>query len=60
MHTVACPSCGLTVKVDFQPVAGLVFCPTCQKLFSPPAVSVPDSEKAQPIKVSDKRDGNAG
>ena len=35
MHSVKCPSCGVRVEVDFVPVAGQVWCPTCQKVFSP-------------------------
>jgi hypothetical protein len=34
MHSASCPSCGAVVELDFQPVAGLVWCPTCQKMFS--------------------------
>jgi hypothetical protein len=35
MHSAACPSCRNRVEFDFVPVAGLVWCPVCQKLFSP-------------------------
>jgi hypothetical protein len=37
MHLVECPTCLNRVKVDFVPVAGLVWCPTCQNTFAPPA-----------------------
>ena len=41
MHSATCPSCGTVVEVDFRPVAGRVWCPTCQKLFSQPAAIDP-------------------
>jgi uncharacterized Zn finger protein (UPF0148 family) len=34
MHSVTCPRCGTPIEVDFQPVGGVVWCPTCQKFFS--------------------------
>jgi hypothetical protein len=42
MRGADCPSCGTHVELDFLPVAGLVWCPKCQKLFSPAAVSGAD------------------
>jgi len=39
MHSVCCPSCGTRVEVDFVPIAGRVWCPKCQKLFSQPGSS---------------------
>jgi hypothetical protein len=35
MHSVKCPSCDTSVESDFRPVAGKVWCPDCEKLFSP-------------------------
>jgi len=35
MHLATCPTCGRTVALDFVPTAGLVWCPTCEKTFSP-------------------------
>jgi uncharacterized Zn finger protein (UPF0148 family) len=60
MHSAACPSCGIRVEFDFQPIAGLVMCPTCQKLFSPPVVSGPEPPKTEQIDKRNKRDGKAG
>jgi hypothetical protein len=34
MHIAVCPTCGTRVEVDFEPVAGVVWCPTCQETFS--------------------------
>jgi hypothetical protein len=34
MHCATCPICGTRVELDFLPVAGQVWCPKCQKLFS--------------------------
>jgi hypothetical protein len=41
LHPVNCPSYGTRIEVDFLPVAGQVWCPTCQKAFSPQAESSP-------------------
>lgn len=60
MHSAACPSCGTHVEFDFQAVGGLVWCPKCQKLFSPPVASGPDPQKTEQNEVSDKRNGEAG
>jgi uncharacterized Zn finger protein (UPF0148 family) len=35
MHSAACPVCQNRVQFDFVPIAGFVWCPVCQKLFSP-------------------------
>ena len=35
MHGADCPTCGIHVELDFKPVSGLVWCPKCQKLFTP-------------------------
>jgi uncharacterized Zn finger protein (UPF0148 family) len=35
MHPADCPTCGTQVELDFKPVSGLVWCPKCQKLFTP-------------------------
>jgi uncharacterized Zn finger protein (UPF0148 family) len=43
MHGADCPSCGTHIELDFKPVSGLVWCPKCQKFFSPVAVSGPDA-----------------
>jgi uncharacterized Zn finger protein (UPF0148 family) len=47
MHSAVCPSCGTCVEFDFLPVAGQVWCPTCQKLFSPPIVPKAAEENKQ-------------
>jgi uncharacterized Zn finger protein (UPF0148 family) len=47
MDYATCPSCGTSVEVDFVPVAGKVWCPTCQKLFSLPVASE-GGEKGDP------------
>jgi len=60
MHSATCPSCGTRVEVDFQPVAGQVWCPTCQKLFSPPAASGTKPEETEQVDRSEKHDGKAG
>ena len=39
MHETPCPSCGTAVELDFQAVAGVVWCPICQRPFTPPAGS---------------------
>jgi len=44
MHLATCPTCGTDVALDFIPSAGLVWCPTCQKAFSPSGMSMPDDE----------------
>jgi len=56
MHSAACPSCGKRVEVDFVPAGGLVWCPDCQKLFSPPVVPTPGSGKTEPSDIDDDRD----
>jgi uncharacterized Zn finger protein (UPF0148 family) len=50
MHSATCPTCGTRVEVDFVPVAGQVWCPTCQKLFSPSVGSEPGEtgDRAEP------------
>ena len=54
MHYAACPTCGERVEVDFLPVAGQVWCPICQKLFSP-QVEPPKQDED-----SEGRDGKVG
>jgi uncharacterized Zn finger protein (UPF0148 family) len=49
MHSVTCPSCGKCVEVDFRPTAGFVWCPNCQKPFSPPAQSGRETSSAENI-----------
>jgi hypothetical protein len=51
MHSAYCPSCSRRVEVDFLPVAGQVWCPTCQKVFSPR----PESGYAQETDKADRR-----
>jgi uncharacterized Zn finger protein (UPF0148 family) len=51
MHSVSCPTCGTRIEVDFLPVAGKVWCPTCQKVFSPR----PKSEFVQEADNADRR-----
>jgi predicted Zn finger-like uncharacterized protein len=59
MHAVSCPHCGTRVELDFLPVAGQVWCPTCQKLFSHPAVSEPAHETDQ-VDQHKEQNGSAG
>ena len=59
MHPAVCPSCGLHVELDFQALAGLVWCPMCEKLFSPPVASSCESRKSVQNDVSEQRDGRA-
>jgi hypothetical protein len=54
MHSVTCPSCGKRVEVDFLPIAGQVWCPTYQKLFSP-SIEPPKQDEG-----CEDRDGTAG
>ena len=35
MHSAECPSCRTHIDLDFKVVSGFVWCPKCQKLFSP-------------------------
>ena len=35
MHAADCPTCGTHIELDFKPVSGWVWCPKCQKLFTP-------------------------
>jgi uncharacterized Zn finger protein (UPF0148 family) len=51
MHGADCPSCGTHVELDFKPVSGLVWCPKCQKLFSPAGTGPAEEE------VSEERNG---
>jgi hypothetical protein len=46
MHVASCPSCGTRIELDFQPTAGLVWCPKCEKTFSPaPGPDTPKTER---------------
>ncbi|HEV2946014.1 MAG TPA: hypothetical protein VGX70_01470 [Gemmataceae bacterium] len=47
MHLATCPTCGTTVALDFIPTAGLVWCHTCEKGFSPSGMLAPESENAE-------------
>jgi uncharacterized Zn finger protein (UPF0148 family) len=58
MHGADCPTCGTHVELDFKPVSGLVWCPKCQKLFTPAGTEPllnPDEED-----VIEERNGDAG
>jgi hypothetical protein len=57
MHSAICPTCNQSVETDFLPVAGLVWCPTCQKTFSPRTTSEPDSEETESNKLHEDRNG---
>jgi hypothetical protein len=46
MHLATCPTCGTTIVLDFVPVAGMVWCHTCEKAFSP-SVQAPEPDKAE-------------
>ena len=56
MHSAACPSCDTRVEFDFLPVAGLIWCPKCQKLFSSPVVTEPEPQKDEQIDARDHRE----
>jgi uncharacterized Zn finger protein (UPF0148 family) len=60
MHRVVCPTCGTNVELDFNPVSGVVWCPKCQKLFSPPATSDRESGEADRNGARHEHDGNGG
>jgi uncharacterized Zn finger protein (UPF0148 family) len=45
MHTAHCPTCNTRIQLDFKPVAGLIWCPTCQKTFCYSGASETESEK---------------
>jgi hypothetical protein len=58
MHSTTCPNCGTQVEVDFKPVAGVIWCPKCQKPFSPPADDgPPDTQSLDQIDRADQRNG---
>jgi hypothetical protein len=57
MHSVNCPSCGTRVEVDFLPVAGQVWCPTCQKLFSPRSFLPEQHSGAEQVDQHQARNG---
>jgi uncharacterized Zn finger protein (UPF0148 family) len=58
MHLATCPACGTDVALDFIPSAGLVWCPTCQKTFSPSEMPAPDEQK--PEEDLAERNGDEG
>jgi uncharacterized Zn finger protein (UPF0148 family) len=60
MHGADCPSCGTHVELDFKPVSGQVWCPNCQKLFSPPVESGQDPQKTGQSDMRQKGNGEAG
>jgi hypothetical protein len=60
VHSAACPSCGTQVEYDFLAVAGLVWCPQCEKVFAPPVVSGPEAPKTEHIEQPDPRNGTDG
>jgi hypothetical protein len=60
MHSSDCPACGAHVELDFMPVSGLVWCPKCQKQFSPSAASDRESEGPERKGASEERDGSDG
>jgi uncharacterized Zn finger protein (UPF0148 family) len=59
MHSAACPSCGTRVELDFQPTAGLIWCPKCEKVFIPPVESGPEPPQTEQIERPDPRNGIA-
>jgi uncharacterized Zn finger protein (UPF0148 family) len=59
MHSASCPSCGTRVELDFQPTAGLVWCPKCEKAFSPPVTSGPETPENEESERPDPRNGTA-
>jgi uncharacterized Zn finger protein (UPF0148 family) len=59
MHSATCPACGAHVGLDFKPVAGLVRCPKCDKLFSPSNDSERESGEQERNGASDAVDGEA-
>ncbi len=58
MHTVTCPTCGTRVEVHFKPVAGFVWCPKCQKTFSP-AAELREGKESEQDDADKKRNGEA-
>jgi hypothetical protein len=57
MHPVNCPTCGKRIEVDFLPVAGQVWCPSCQRAFSRRAVSEPTHETDRTDPHAEQNDG---
>jgi len=55
MHSVSCPACGTRVELDFQIVAGVVWCPIRKKTFPPAAPA--ESQKTEQIDRPDDRGG---
>jgi len=47
MHLATCPACGTTIALDFIPVAGLVWCHSCDKVFSPSGIPAQEHEKEE-------------
>jgi uncharacterized Zn finger protein (UPF0148 family) len=47
MRLAICPTCGTTVALDFVPTAGLVWCPTCEKAFSPSGITTREPDKEE-------------
>jgi hypothetical protein len=47
MHEATCPTCGTHVELDFKPVAGLVWCPKCQRAFSQSGGLVPEPQEPE-------------
>src|SRR5260370_18960366 len=53
MESANVPTSGRGVEFDFGPTAGLVWCPKCRKLFSPPAAV--QSEPREPELVDPRK-----
>jgi hypothetical protein len=60
MPSTSCPICNARVEIDFQPVAGVVRCPYCEKLFSPAGhvVTLTDEQKELLILMGKPDDGS--
>ena len=59
LHPVKCPTCGTCVEVDFVPVAGQVWCPTCQKLFSPRSAAQDQPSGTEEVDPHKSQNGGA-
>jgi uncharacterized Zn finger protein (UPF0148 family) len=54
MPLFICPECKSEIQVDFRPVAGMVYCPKCQKAVSPPKSNDPYQSTSEDIEEESK------
>src|SRR5260370_7533314 len=57
MESANVPTSGRGVEFDFGPTAGLVWCPKCRKLFSPPAAVQSEPRKPELVDPRKLRPG---